>query len=157
MRTKYEEAVRSKNFVALLDQTLVKNFLAIKDLHHQGITSLIQASRNMCERNVELITMNELIEVLKVLENNILEHIERFFQQQLLFANFNNPEFLQSRSPTDSDTPERLEHDEQSLVSVMKQEELLRKNAQEDVGRATQQQTASNSPVDNIPRNRRLS
>lgn len=157
MRTKYEEAVRSKNFVDLPDQTLVKNFLAIKDLHHQGIASLIQASRNLCEKNVELITMNELIEVLNVLENNILEHIERFFQQQLLFANFNNPEFLQSRSPTDSDTPDRFAQDEQSLASVVKQDALLGKNAQEDVGRASQQQATANSPVENVPRNRRLS
>lgn len=91
--------------------------------------------------------MNELIEVLNILENNILEHIERFFHQQLLFANF-NPEFLQSKSPLDNNTPDPLQQNEQHLASVMKRDMLLEKNQQEEDGRVSPHNATANSPVD---------
>lgn len=98
--------------------------------------------------------MNELIEVLNILENNILEHIERFFHQQLLFANFNNPEFLQSKSPLDNNTPDPLQ-DEQHLASVMKRDMLLEQNQQEEDGRVSHHNATANSPVDYVLGNRR--
>lgn len=67
----------------------MRNFLALKDLHNRGVTKLIENSRSVCENNLELITMNELIDILKTLEGTIMGQIDRFFDQQLLFATAN--------------------------------------------------------------------